>query len=466
MTLIPQSILPASIHGRMLLISALATLVALAVAGLAILGVLQGFVTRGLDQRLDAELSLLATAVRPDGVIDKPRLEQVRAALAGEPGWRWRIASPGGVVSSADFPEVEDGPLLPPPPPLVPAAGRAPPPPVGGPLEGPRAHAPQPGEGHDADGRRVHMRSVSLPSTAGPVTLTAAAPWAMVQKPVRGALLPLLAILAILGAVLGGAAVVQLRLGLRPLRRLRADVAAVRDGRAQTVAEDQPEELRPLATELNALLQDNARTLATARASAANLAHALKTPVAALALELRDDPPRAALVDRLYGTIRHHLARARNAVTERRAATSLAETIADLLGTVAQLHADRALAFDDTAQANVTVAIERSDLEELLGNLLDNAARHAASRVAIATMAQDGTVRITVSDDGPGIPVADRLRATAPGVRLDERGDGDGFGLAIVRDLAELNGGRLLLDEAPGGGLAATVELPRAGGAS
>ncbi|WP_394659563.1 sensor histidine kinase, partial [uncultured Novosphingobium sp.] len=331
---------------------------------------------------------------------------------------------------------------------------------------GPRAHAPQPGEGHDADGRRVHMRSVSLPSTAGTVTLTAAAPWAMVQKPVRGALLPLLAILAILGAVLGGAALVQLRLGLRPLRRLRADVAAVRDGRAQTVEEDQPEELRPLATELNALLQDNARTLATARASAANLAHALKTPVAALALELRDDPPRAALVDRLYGTIRHHLARARNAVTERRAATSLAETIADLLGTVAQLHADRELAFDDTAQTNVAVAIERSDLEELLGNLLDNAARHAASRVAIATTAQDGTVRITVSDDGPGIPVADRLRATAPGVRLDERGDGDGFGLAIVRDLAELNGGRLLLDEAPGGGLAATVELPRAGGAS
>ncbi len=464
MTLIPQSILPASIHGRMLLISALATLVALAVAGMAILGVLQGFVTRGLDQRLDAELSLLATAVRPDGAIDKPRLAQVRAALAGEPGWRWRIASPGGVVSSADFTEVEDAPLPPPPP--APAAGRAPPPPVGGPLEGPRAYAPQPGEGHDADGRRVHMRSVSLPSTAGPVTLTAAAPWAMVQKPVRGALLPLLAILAILGAVLGGAALVQLRLGLRPLRRLRADVAAVRDGRAQTVAEDQPEELRPLATELNALLQDNARTLATARASAANLAHALKTPVAALALELRDDPPRAALVDRLYGTIRHHLARARNAVTERRAATSLAETIADLLGTVAQLHADRALAFDDTAQTNVAVAIERSDLEELLGNLLDNAARHAATRIAIATTARDGTVRITVSDDGPGIPAADRLRATAPGVRLDERGDGDGFGLAIVRDLAELNGGRLLLDEAPGGGLAATVELPRAGGAS
>lgn len=464
MTLIPPSILPASIHGRMLLISALATLVALAVAGMAILGVLQGFVTRGLDQRLDAELSLLATAVRANGTIDNSRLEQVRAALAMEPGWRWRIAAPTGTASSADFPQVEAGP--PPPLPPGPPGERRPPPPITEPLEGPRAQAPQPGEGHDADGRRVHLRSVMLPSTAGTVTLTAAAPWAMVQKPVRGALLPLLAILAILGAVLGGAALVQLRLGLRPLRRLRADVAAVRDGRAHTVAEDQPEELRPLATELNALLQDNSRTLATARASAANLAHALKTPVAALALELRDDPPRAALVDRLYGTIRHHLARARNAVTERRAATSLAETIADLLGTVAQLHADRALVFDDTAQANVTVAIERSDLEELLGNLLDNAARHAASRVAIATTAQDGTVRITVSDDGPGIPVADRLRATAPGVRLDERGDGDGFGLAIVRDLAELNGGRLLLDEAPGGGLAATVELPRAGGAS
>jgi signal transduction histidine kinase len=439
-------LVPQSIHGRMLALSAVATLVALAIAGAAILGVLERFVTQGLDQRLDAELSLLASAVDSRGRIDRERLHQVEPALAGERGWRWRIQAPAEVTSSAEFPVLEAGPGGLPP---------APPPPAR------RAH---PLEGHDGDGRALHARTLTLSTSAGPVTLTAAAPWQTVARPIRGALLPLLATLAILGAALGAAALVQLRIGLQPLRRLSAQVAAIRDGRVQGIGEDQPDELRPLAAELNALVRDNAAALETARASAANLAHALKTPVATLALELRDDPARAAQVERLYATIRHHLARTRSTIADSRTATPVAPVVADLVVAIGRLHADRGLRFVHTLDPGLTAAIAPADLEELLGNLIDNAARHARSCVGVTASSEGAMLSLSVSDDGPGIPEADRVRATAPGVRLDERGDGDGFGLAIARDLAALHGGRLALDEAPGGGLVARVWLRRAGG--
>lgn len=428
----------------MLALSALATILALVVAGAAMFGVLQRFVTQGLDQRLDAQLSLLATAVQPAGTIDRPRLDQIQAALATDSGWRWRIGSAKEVVSSQDFPALDTGSPRPP-----------------GPEHEPRRLA-RPGEAHGSGGQRLHVRSLTVPSAAGPVILTAAAPWAVVSRPISGALVPLLAALAFIGLALGGAAIVQLRLGLRPLRRLREDVAAVRIGALRSVSEDQPDELRPLATELNALLSANASALAVARASAANLAHALKTPVATLALELRDDPERTAQVDRLYATIRHHLSRARNSIADARATTPMQEVLDDLVVVIARIHGNRVPIMVRHSQPAAIVAMDRSDLEEMLGNLIDNAARHALARVAVETSIDDRHVRVTVVDDGPGIALADRIRATTPGVRLDERADGDGFGLSIARDLAELNGGRLTLEEAPGGGLIAMVEVVRA----
>lgn len=428
----------------MLALSALATILALVVAGAAMFGVLRRFVTQGLDQRLDAQLSLLATAVQPAGTIDRPRLDQIQAALATDSGWRWRIGSAKEVVSSQDFPALDTGSPRPP-----------------GPEHEPRRLA-RPGEAHGSGGQRLHVRSLTVPSAAGPVILTAAAPWAVVSRPISGALVPLLAALAFIGLALGGAAIVQLRLGLRPLRRLREDVAAVRIGALRSVSEDQPDELRPLATELNALLSANASALAVARASAANLAHALKTPVATLALELRDDPERTAQVDRLYATIRHHLSRARNSIADARATTPMQEVLDDLVVVIARIHGNRVPIMVRHSQPAAIVAMDRSDLEEMLGNLIDNAARHALARVAVETSIDDRHVRVTVVDDGPGIALADRIRATTPGVRLDERADGDGFGLSIARDLAELNGGRLTLEEAPGGGLIAMVEVVRA----
>ena len=207
---------------------------------------------------------------------------------------------------------------------------------------------------------------------------------------------------------------------------------------------------------------DSERALATARASAANLAHALKTPVATLALDLAGDPPRAAQVARIDATIRHHLARARVQNGAVRAATALGSAIRDLTHAIGRLHADRDITLSTDMTDDLAVAMDAQDLDEVAGNLIDNAARHARTRVLIAARAEERQIRLTVSDDGPGIAEADRIRATQAGARLDERGDGHGFGLSIARELAELHGGRLILDEAAGGGLAATVLLPRA----
>ena len=439
----------------MLALSAIATLVALGIAGALIVGVLERMVTQGLDQRLDAELTLMASAVGRNGV-DRARLATLAGALDAGRGWRWRIDARSGSIGADDLAQADIQPR----PEMVGVPERPDAPHPRPPLDDDR---PRPIDSRDRSGQAVHERRLVIATDAGPVILTAAAPRDVVRRPVLAALTPLLATLAALGAVLAAAALAQIRLGLRPLRRLRGGVSAIRTGAADRLSTDQPEELLPLAEELNALLRDNDAALSTARATAANLAHALKTPVATLSLELRGDP-RLAQVHRIDTTIRHHLARARSGAASMRVATPLRAPIHALGATIGQLRRDREIAIAIDVPEGLAVAMVATDFDELAGNLIDNAVRHARSRVRIAATDEGQVVRLQVADDGPGIPLADRERVTQPGIRLDERGDGHGFGLSIARELAELHGGTLTLDEAPGGGLMATAILPRAQG--
>lgn len=449
--------MPRSLQGRMLLLSAVAILAALGIAGWAIAGVLERVVTEGIDRRLDAEIALMASVVDGDGRVDRDALARRQGALESGRDWLWRIDAPGGTAGSTDrFVPRSDparpGPHLPGPP--------GPPPPDAGPLQD---AGPQGVDGTDASGARLHARRLVLTTRAGPVTLFAAAPRGVITRPLREALVPLLVALAILAGLLATATVVQLRLGLKPLARLRAQLAAIRAGEAERVDEDQPVELQGLAAELNALAADRAQALATARQSAANLAHALKTPVATLALRLRDDAESAAQVDRIDATIRHHLSRARAGVVDTRASTAVRPAVADMVQAIGRLHRDRGLRIGADVSGDPVAAIEPQDFDELLGNLLDNAAQHARSMVDVSALLSPDDARrllLTVTDDGPGIPEAERVRATQAGVRLDERGEGHGFGLAIVRELASLHGGTLTLAERAGGGLVARVELP------
>ncbi|GGB31479.1 histidine kinase [Sphingomonas metalli] len=432
----------ASLYGRMLALSAAATLIALGLAGWTMSGVLERFVIEGLDRRLDSQIAILSGSVDAAGHVDRRWLAERQGALAEGPGWRWRIAGPDGTIGSADFPVLADGPPGPP---------------------GPDQGRPRPRDGAAENGVAVHARELVLQTGGGTVRLTAAAPRDVIARPIRGAVAPLLAALAALALVLVTASWAQLRLGLAPLRRLRDEVAAIRAGQRSRVDEDVPSELRGLAEELNALTEANAAALAGARQSAANLAHALKTPVAALAIALRRDPDLAAQVARIDATIRHHLARARVQAADQRASTALAPAVDDLVATVARLHGGRGIAIATRIEPGIAVAVDAHDLDEMIGNLLDNAAKFARQRVAVTAERDAGdarTVRIVVCDDGPGIPAERRTVALEPGQRLDERVEGHGFGLSIVRELAELYGGTLSLGTGDMGGLLAELQLP------
>jgi signal transduction histidine kinase len=430
-----------SLRARMMLLSALATLAALGLAGWTMTGVIGRVVTGGVDQRLEAQLAVLASVVRDDGSVDRARLAARQGSLAAGPGWRWRIAGPRGTIGSPDFPTLRT--------PFPGHAGaEAPPPPL----------PPAPLDGEDAKGR-VHARQLVLASDAGPVTLTASAPGRVIGQPIRDALVPLATAIVVLALIFALAAWVQLRFALRPLAALVAQIGAIRRGERATVDEDQPAELQPLAAELNALAAANAATLAAARQSAANLAHALKTPVATLALTLAPDSPAAAQLRRIEGVIRHTLARARAVAVNRRASTDIAPIAADVARVIGTLHPTITTRL--AIPPDLRVAIDAHDLAEILGNLLENAARHARTATLVtADTESPERIRVTIDDDGPGIPAERREQVLQPGVRLDEGPSGDGFGLAIVRDLLALYGGQMALGDSPLGGLRVLLHCP------
>jgi signal transduction histidine kinase len=314
-----------------------------------------------------------------------------------------------------------------------------------------------PVEGESREGP-VHARAVTIDTSAGAVRLSAAAPAGVIARPIRSALVPLLTVILVLAGIFAIAAFVQLRLGLRPILALRDQVAGIRHGIRQAVDEDQPAELKPLAVELNALATDSAAALASARASAANLAHALKTPVATLALTVGYDAVASAQVRRIDGVIRHHLARARTAAVGRRATTLAAPVIADLVATIGALHRHVSISAD--IPDDLAVAVDIHDLTEIIGNLLDNAARHARTTVRMTSRLDAGHAAIAIDDDGPGIAPDQREAAMTSGIRLDESATGYGFGLAIVRDLITLYGGTLQLATSDLGGVRAIVTVP------
>lgn len=273
-------------------------------------------------------------------------------------------------------------------------------------------------------------------------------------------------------ALMLAAAWVQTGIGLAPLRRLQAALAALRGGQVARLQGRFPSELQPLVDDFNGVLERQADSLAGARTQAGNLAHALKTPLAVLA-QLAEQPelagtPAAALlgeqVQRIRRQVDWHLARARAAALQGQpgARTPLRDSAEALLRVLQRLHAGRGLRLAlDLPQEELGFAGDAQDLQEMLGNLLDNACRWARQQVSLrAARSADGRICIEVDDDGPGIPPARRAQALERGQRLDESLPGSGLGLAIVAELARLYGGALSLDDSPLGGLRARLLLP------
>jgi signal transduction histidine kinase len=263
------------------------------------------------------------------------------------------------------------------------------------------------------------------------------------------------------------------RRAVAPFRRLRAGLSLVREGHSQRIEGDYPTEVQPLVNDLNALLEERERAVARALTTAGDLAHGLKTPLAVLAQEAEQagDAGHHELaatvrqqVERMQRQVDYHLARARATATSREAPglrCAILPSVDGLVRTMRRLHAER----DLTIEADVSPAHEirgrREDLEEMLGNLLDNACKWARSRVAIASWIDGDRLTIAVDDDGPGLEPALRAQVLQRGVRADQQVGGSGLGLAIVSDLAELYGGSVTLEPSPLGGTRARLQLPR-----
>ena len=266
------------------------------------------------------------------------------------------------------------------------------------------------------------------------------------------------------------AAFAQVTFGLLPLARIRRDLTAVRMGAAPRLPGDMPIEVAPLVDDLNALIQANRDMVERARAQAGNLAHALKTPLALLAEQGRDlekdgKAEAAQLImeqcARMQRQIDYQMARARAATRSTPGhATNVAAQAQLIISALSRLHTYQAVSFKIEGDDQALAACEKDDLSEMLGNLIDNAAKWARSKVCVAIETNGIFVRIIVSDDGTGIPPTEWDRVFRIGERLDERKPGSGLGLAITRDLATLYGGKVSVEASALGGAGLVLELP------
>ena len=278
-----------------------------------------------------------------------------------------------------------------------------------------------------------------------------------------------------LGIVLLLTTIFQVRFGLAPLKRISDAIADIRSGRAEQLEGEFPVEIAPLARETNALIEANREIVERARTHVGNLAHAIKTPLSVIVNEAsahrNDQFARKVLeqTDVMRDQVAHHLERARIAarVTIVGTVTEVAPAIEALQRTMEKIHRDRALAIEVKADPNARFRGERQDLEEMAGNLVDNACKWASSRVFIEVLVERPAgpdlgpmLRLIVDDDGRGLSAAERAQVSRRGQRLDESKPGSGLGLSIVVDLAALYGGSLSLGSAPIGGLRAELVLP------
>jgi signal transduction histidine kinase len=273
------------------------------------------------------------------------------------------------------------------------------------------------------------------------------------------------------GVVFMVAGVFIVRRGLSPFWVLRERLAEVRDGRSARLEGEYPIEVTPLVDDLNTLLEDRERRVARAVAKAGDLAHGLKTPIAVLLqdIERTDTAGQHELaasmrrqVERMRRQIDSHLAQARATASAAVPGTgaNVADAICGLVRTMERLYADRGLSIAVDVPPELAVRVPLEDLEEMIGNVLDNACKWTASHVSVTGTSQASCIVVHVDDDGPGLAASMREQVLRRGVRADEGSPGSGLGLAIVRDLADAYQGSIVLERSPAGGVRAILTLP------
>jgi signal transduction histidine kinase len=325
------------------------------------------------------------------------------------------------------------------------------------------------GDGPEGQKLRILVSIVRVGPDGESVLIAAALDRGALDRDVSAFALAASWTLAAFAVAMVAGVLIQVRLGLAPVFAMREEVADVRAGARERLDEAAPSELAPLARELNALIDHNRDVVERARAQVGNLAHALKTPISVILNEARSQEGAFAetvrvQTEKMRLQVEHHLRRASAAaraqsVGSRAGVRAVAD---DLARTLPRMYPERAIELEVDVPEDLAFRGERQDLEEMIGNLLDNAFKWARARVRIAARPTEEPSRlfIHVDDDGDGLAEAQRSEVVARGARLDEAAPGSGLGLAIVQDLARAYAGHLNLGVSPLGGLRATVDLP------
>lgn len=441
----------------------------LILTGIALSTVYKRSVERSFDRRLNFYLrTLIAEAAEPDDPKDKNKTEDRSLQSLGEPlfelplsGWYWRMARTDGKSNEvrasrslwdATLPRLEDKGID-----LNQSGVRV-------------AYV----DGPEDQKLRMVERPVDL-GIEGKYLASVAGDATEIFEETRTFDFYLAGTFAALTVGLLLTTIFQVRYGLAPLKRISKSLSDIRSGNAERLEGEFPEEIAPLAAETNALLDANRAIVERSRTHVGNLAHAIKTPLSVIvneATNLGVDPFALKVLEQadvMRDQVAHHLERARIAarLTTIGTVTDVAPVIEALARTMEKIHRDRDIIIDADIFDGAKFRGERQDLEEMAGNLVDNACKWAEQKIAIEVLAEPASapgqppmLRIIVDDDGRGLSETERAQVARRGQRLDESKPGSGLGLAIVTDLAGLYGGSLTLGAAPIGGLRAELVLP------
>lgn len=314
---------------------------------------------------------------------------------------------------------------------------------------------------------RMGIQTVEYPQGNKDLQFVVSGPIADINKDVYAFGRLLFAVLSILAVTIALSIWAQIRQVLRPIKQIEQDIAAIRCGEKQEIDADLPKEMQNFGDEINLLLAHNSAILERSRLQAANLAHALKNPISVLRHELENIDQNSAQVmteqlNRLTQNAQTHLARARLAgsMNQLAAQTNVSESVSDILFSMELLYKQKQLELGFRCHAGVYFRGDQHDLEEVLGNLIDNACKWATSKVQVNVAVNGNRIMIDVEDDGVGIPEEKRDHVFKPGRRLDETTEGSGLGLNIVQDIVMLYGGAVGVSASELGGAKVYLELP------
>lgn len=448
-----------SLAARLVAGAALLSSLALAATGWGLSALYRDAVLRGLDAELAVVLDGVTSGVRaePQGALDMPLPLADPRFSRPLSGRFWAIYERAGAAPSLRSRSLWDE--APPMPADLRAGAEAAP--------GDARFATV--TGPENAPYRLAARSVRLENRDAPLLIVAGADRRPVDRDADRFAWTVAAALVALAVGLILAVFIQVRVGLAPVRRMQAGLARIRSGLDERLDENAPSELAPLARELNALLRHNHDVVERARTHVGNLAHALKTPIAVLMNEGRaTGGAMGDLVERQAATmarqVDHHLKRAAAAARAETlgARTPVRPVVEDIVRMLSRLHGRHGVSVTGEVEGDPVFRGEREDLEEMLGNLAENACKYGGGLVRVVAGGAPDGLSLVVEDDGPGLTEPERAEALKRGRRLDETAPGSGLGLDIVKDIAEAYGGRLLLSDSPLGGLRCELLLPMA----